>query len=260
MIRLYHLKCKVCNNIFEAKSSNKRLCLNCDERENYAIFWLKNTCSICGFMTYKRDQNGRGISCGCHDKAIKDWNNSIDHHKIINNRKSSSNCVICNSLNEVRDVFGRDINCGCSTSGYKRDNQYKNNPGICNICDKENLKRDWNNRGIDCECAKIFHINKIENCRKSGNCKVCNKYSEKRDEMGRGIGCGCHDNYYKILSGPGYCVKCNVWNKHRGLNSFGIECGCCKIATEKMRFNRVTRKDFYNSILSIIKFDYKEKK
>lgn len=259
MARIFILQCKECNEKFEAKTHNKRLCKKCEEKYDYIEWWYKNTCSICGVMVKNRDQNGRGYECGCHDEAIKQWNKNIDHKKIIKNRKSSGNCVICNTYNENRDVFGRGINCGCSKSGYKRENSDKNNPGICIICGKENNKRDWNGRGLECKCSQNFYKQKLENDRKAGYCKVCGTYNEYRDEMGRGYECGCHENYYKILSGPGYCSRCGKWNEHRGLNSFGIDCGCSKIQTEKMRFNKQTREEFYNKKLNLIKFNYIDK-
>ena len=249
MIRLYKRKCRLCEQDFKAKATNKLLCPECENREDYISFWLKNTCNMCGISTNKRDQNGRGYDCGCHDKHMKEFNSRINRIEVAKNRKGPGECIICKVWNEKRDIISRGINCGCSIKGYQ-DKTKQKGEGLCSICKIWNKERDQNARGLShCTCSKDYHKKMISNRRKPGNCSVCGLYTNKRDEMGRGYTCGCHDNYFKSLQGPGECCICKKFVEHRSSNTIGIDCGCAsKIITG---FNR---EEFYKGKFNIISF------
>ena len=127
----FNLKCKNCNEIFISKSLRK---INCNKCQEELMILAKNKCSICKEIVKKRDQNGRGYDCGCHNKWYKEHFDKINYKrkgpgkclncnefslkrdgrgfcskcvgKAMINRKSSGNCIICGKFNKERDQYG----------------------------------------------------------------------------------------------------------------------------------------------------------
>ena len=208
MARAFRLTCQRCNQPFVASGSRVKFCETCKSTIEYDA---KHRCSLCGKIVQKRDQNGRGYECGCHDEFYK-------------KRIGPGVCLSCGQLVEHRNVAGWCLECSKKQLSSLVDlNQLK---GICSVCGKMNEHRDQNGRGYECGCHKKqlelhFEMNQFP-----GICSVCGKLVQKRDRLCRGYECGCHDKFYiewfenRDLSQNGqnylFCENCGKMTLHNG--------------------------------------------